>query len=410
MKCIHCGKVSRLRERADGRCPGCGHRFAFDPEARPAAGTDAEFQDAIDRVSDGGRLRFTIRQLWLAVNGKSTIPPPPRSSESYTVPFAVVLALPGAVMAMLPDMGGMVMMAIVGGAAGAALGWGAFRTEVERYADRIRPRLPFEVFLGGQLRWWREVHGDIPGLLNPGDTDAAAEPPQVPGDMAAWDRAVVTDRWGMARMLVANGFHLEHECAVLSRDGYPAGIADTIKEALRRNPRLTVFALHDASPEGCQLPLDLREPEWFPDPAVRVVDLGMRPETVMRFKLPWIPGKPVPGWTLPPRLAHLLAYDDQRWLAAGNVYELAALSPAQLMRAAWEGIVAAGLNDGSGGAPAYDGAFWTSVAGWFGAPDDGGADRVALDRFGRRLSGTDGAPVDPPQRPSSSYYPYHLLE
>jgi hypothetical protein len=410
MKCIHCGRVSRLRERTDGRCPGCRHRFAFDPEARPAAGTDAEFQDAIDRVSGGGRLRFTVRHLWLAVNGESTIPPPPRSSESYMVPLAVVLALPGAVMAMLPDMGGMLIMSFLGGAAGAAMGWGVAETERERYADRIRPRLPFDVFLSGQLRWWREVHGDIPGLLDPGDTDAAAEPPQVPADTAAFDRAVVTDRWGMARMLVANGFHLEHKCAVLSRDGYPAGGADTIKETLRRNPRLTVFALHDASPEGCQLPLDLRAPEWFPDPSVRVVDLGMRPETVMRLKLPWIPGKPVPGWTLPPRLNGLLSYHEQRWLAAGNVYELAALPPAQLMRAVSAGIAAAGPNDGSGLDPEYDGASWASVAGWFGAPADAGAERVELDRYGRRLSGADDGAVDPPPRPSSSYFPYHLLE
>lgn len=409
MKCIHCGRVSRRRERVDGRCPGCGHRFAFDPEARPAAGTDADFQDAIDRVSDGGRLRFTIRQLWLAVNGTSTMPPPP-GGGGCILASAVALALPGVVMAMLPGMGGMLIMAILGGAAGAAMGWGAVQTEMQKFADKVRPRLPFDVFLSGQLKWWREVHGDIPGLLDPRDTDAAAEPPQVPADVAAFDRAVVTDRWGMARMLVANGFHLEHRCAVLSRDGYPAGSADTIRETLRRNPRLTVFALHDASPEGCQLPLDLREPEWFPDPAVRVVDLGMRPETVTRLKLPWIPGKPVSEWTLPPRLAHLLSYDDERWLAAGNVYELAALLPAQLMRAAWEGIVAAGLNDGSGGDPAYDGASWASVAGWFGAPADGGEEKVALDRYGRPLSGTDGAPVDPPQRPSSSYYPYHLLE
>jgi hypothetical protein len=313
-------------------------------------------------------------------------------------------------MAMLPGMGGMLFMAIVCGAAGAALGWGVVQTEMQKFADKLSPRLPFDVFLSGPLRWWREVHGDIPGLLDPGDTDAAAEPSQVPADMAGWDRAVVTDRWGMARMLVANGFHLEHWCAVLSRDGYPAGTADTIKQTLRRNPRLTVFALHDASPEGCQLPLDLREPEWFPDPSARVVDLGMRPETVMRLKLPWIPGRPVQWSAWPPELIELLPYDDRRWLAAGNVYELAALPSAQLMRAAWEGIVAAGLNDGSGGDPAYDGASWASVAGWFGAPADGGADRVALDRYGRRLSGTDGGPVDPPQRPSSSYFPYHLLE
>src|SRR5688500_5983904 len=166
MKCIHCGRVSRLRERTKGRCPGCRHRFAFDPEARPAAGTDAEFQEAIDRVSGGGQLRFTTRQLWHAVNGKSTMPPFPPPGDGYVVGGALIGALPGAAMAFLPDMGGMLILAFVGGAVGAALGWGVAQTERERYADRLRPRLPFGVFLSGQLRPWVEVHGEIPGLLS----------------------------------------------------------------------------------------------------------------------------------------------------------------------------------------------------------------------------------------------------
>jgi hypothetical protein len=371
MKCIHCGRISRLRERTDGRCPGCRHRFAFDPQTRPAACTDAEFQDAIDRVSGGGQLRFTTRQLWLAVNGKSTPPPPPGGGEGWIVAGALFCGLPGIVMALLPDMGAMLIMAIVGGAAGAAMGWGAAQTERERYADRLRPRLPFEVFLGGQLRWWVEVHGEIPGLLSPRGTDAAAAPPQVPADMAAFSCAVVTDRWETAKMLAANGFHIQHKCAVLSRDGYPRGTADTIRETLRRNPRLTVFALHDASPDGCRLPLDLREPEWFPDPSVRVVDLGLRPDTVRRLGLPWLPGPRQP--TLPAGLDELLPYEDRQWLRR-YVFELAAVPSAELMRAAYEGMAAAGPSDGSGGTAPYDGAGWAGVGAWFRSLAAGGTD------------------------------------
>jgi hypothetical protein len=365
MKCIHCGRVSRLRERPDGRCPGCQHRFAFDPEARPAAGTDAEFQDAIERVSGGGQLRFTARQLWHAVHGKSVMPPPPGGGEGYVLAGALFCGLPVVAMALLGQMPGLLIMAVVGGAAGAAMGWGAARTEMERYTARIGPLLPFDVFLRSQLPQWVEVHGDVPGLLPPRDTDAAAAPGQVPADAAAFDCAVVTDRWAMARMLVANGFHLQHNCAVLSRDGYPNGMAGTMREALRRNPRLTVFALHDASPEGCRLPLDLRGPEWFPDPSVRIVDLGLRPETVRRLMLPWLPGPRLAS--LPEGLNDLLPDADLSWLVAGNVYELAAVPSAQLMRAVQEGMVAAGRDDGPGRARAYDDAHWAGVAEWFGA-------------------------------------------
>jgi hypothetical protein len=375
MKCIHCGRTSLLRERTRGRCPGCGHRFAFDPAARPGAGTDAEFQEAIDRVSGGGQLWFTARQLWLAANGPRTIPPPP-STTGPSVLFALGFALPGMILALFEP--GLLIMAFVGGLAGAAIGAGAARDETLKYADQLTPRLPFNVFLSHQLTPWQEVHGDIPGLLPVRGGEVAGEPRQLPADMAALsvDRVVVTDRWQTARMLVANRFHLQHDCAVLSRDGYPKGDADTIREMLRRTPNLTVFALHDASIDGCQLPLELREPEWFPDPSVRVVDLGLRPETVMRLGLPPIIDKDTTSWSA--RLGELLPYEDRQWRDVGNVYELAALPSEQVMRAAYQGMVAAGRDNGSGRAPAYDGAHWAGVADGFRPLAGGGADTAVV--------------------------------
>jgi DNA-directed RNA polymerase subunit RPC12/RpoP len=378
MKCIHCGKVSLQRERTDGRCPRCQHRFAFDPRTRPGAGTDAQFQEAIERVSGGGQLRFTPRQLWLAVHGKPVMPPPP-GVEGYVLVGALLVALPGVAMALLGQMPGLLIMAVLGGAAGAAMGWGAAQTERERWADRLRPRFPFDVFRSDQLQPWLEVHGDIPGLLPPREADVAAEPPRVPADGLPLDRAVVTDRWETAQMLVANSFHLQHDCAVLSRDGYPDGVADAIKETLRRRPHLTVFALHDASPNGCLLPLDLRDPEWFPAPSVRVVDLGLRPETVRNLRLPAIPGQPRRLPSVSPRLDGLLSYQDRQWLGAGNVGELAAFPPEQVMRATHQAMVAAGPGGASGGAPAYDDTSWNALADWFRAL---GADEDAADGAG----------------------------
>jgi hypothetical protein len=198
----------------------------------------------------------------------------------------------------------------------------------------------------------------------------------------SFDRAVVTDRWETAQMLVANRFHFEHNCAVLSVDGYPDGIADTVKEMLRRNARLTVFALHDASPGGCLLPLTLREQEWFPDPAVRIVDLGLRPETVRRLRMPALAGT---ARTLPPRLGEILPPEDVAWLARGHAGELAALRPAQVLRAAYRGIVSAGPNDGSSSSGASDRGDAHYDGGgviWIGDVGGGGADTAAVDGFG----------------------------
>lgn len=357
MKCIHCGTDSKLRERTGGRCPKCNHRFAFEPTGDPHKVTDGQFKNAADRVSGDGKVHFTERHLWYEFNRRWMKPGFWRSPWG-ALPFAgaspALLAALGVIkVAMLP----LVLVGLVGAVAGAML---SHRANEREPRPPRPPRIPPKEFEGKYLQRFREVHGDVAGLLPVREAALPSGPREVPPDVTvfSFDRAVVTDRWETAQMLVANRFHFEHNCAVLSRDGFPDGIADTVKTMLRRNPRLTVFALHDASPGGCLLPLTLREPEWFPEPSIRIVDLGLRPETVRRLRIPALPGAPV---QLPPRLAELLPPDDLEWLAQGHVGELAALRPAQVLRAAYQGIVAAGPNDGSsssgsdGGDGYYDG-------------------------------------------------------
>lgn len=337
MKCIHCGSDSKLRDRKDKRCPRCRHPFAFEPTADSLRVTDGQFKSAVDRVSGEGKVLFTERQLWYEFNRRWMKP--------------------------------------------------GFLSSLARLFGRSRaprllgpPRITFPEWERRFLRRWREVHGDVPGLL-PGRQAALPKlPRQVPADVAAFsfDRAVVTDSWEMAAMLVANRFHFEHNCAVLSRDGYPEGIADTVKEMLRRNPGLTVLALHDATPGGCLLPLTLRDAEWFPGPEVRVVDLGLRPSTARALRVSTLIATPA---QLPPRLGEILPPEDVEWLERGHRAELAALRPAQLLRAAYQGIVAASRADGrweSGGGGTGDGG---GVI-WFGDMGGGGGDTAAVDGFG----------------------------
>jgi hypothetical protein len=380
MKCIHCGTDSKLRERTDKRCPRCRHPFAFEPTTDPNRVTDGQFKNAIDRVSGDGKVLFTERHLWYEFNRRWMKPPFWRS------PYGV-LPIVGASPALLAVLAGVPLgalpVALLGGALG--LGAGAFlsnRANQRAPAPPRPPRVSLGAFHQQYLQRWREVHGDVAGLLPVRAAALPAMPTQVSADVAAFsfDRAVVTDRWETAQMLVANRFHFEHNCAVLSRDGYPDGIADTVKEMLRRNPRLTVFALHDASPGGCLLPLTLREPAWFPDPAIRIVDLGLRPETVRRLRLPALAGAPVQP---PPRLAEFLPAEDVAWLAEGHTAELAVLRPAQVLRAAYQGIVAAGPNDGSGGGTDSGGGdtYYGGGMIWIGGPG-GGGDTAAVDGFG----------------------------
>jgi hypothetical protein len=334
VKCIHCGTDSKLRQRKDKRCPKCRHPFAFEPTTDSLRVTDGQFKHAVDRVSGNGKVLFTDRQLWYEFNRRWMKP---------------------------------------GIWSGLARLFGGSRGP----RPPRPPRITHEAFGRLYLRRWREVHGDVPGLLPGRQAALPTLPTRVPADVAAFsfDRAVVTDTWETAAMLVANRFHFEHNCAVLSRDGYPEGIAGTVKEMLRRNPRLTVFALHDASPGGCLLPLTLRDAEWFPGPEVRVVDLGLRPSTARGLGVPGLAAT-TPA-QLPPRLGEILPPEDVSWLARGHRAELAALRPAQLLRAAYQGIVAAARWESGGGGTGEGGEVI-----WVGDMSGGSADTAAVDGFG----------------------------
>ena len=105
----------------------------------------------------------------------------------------------------------------------------------------------------------------------------------------SFDRAVICDRARTVDLLLANNFHFENNCAVLSIDGYPPGPFETVRAMLKRNPRLQVFALHDATPDGCTLAHRLAtDPAWFAG-QVPVIDVGLRPGHAGPFQGLWLP-------------------------------------------------------------------------------------------------------------------------
>ena len=63
MKCIKCQHDSKYKDRKDGACPNCRHRFAFEPKTG-AKLTDQAFQNAVDRVSGNGTLRWGNEHLY----------------------------------------------------------------------------------------------------------------------------------------------------------------------------------------------------------------------------------------------------------------------------------------------------------------------------------------------------------
>jgi hypothetical protein len=199
-------------------------------------------------------------------------------------------------------------------------------------------------------------------------------------------RVLVTDSIGIAEMLIANAFHIFDNCPILSVDGYPQDTFATILEMVRRNPDLDVYALHDASVTGCMLPLTLRTKEWFPEPATRIIDLGLRPRQIGAMRLPtwksrfrsafrdlgkWRGGRLLnavvlhgPRQAVPEPLREMLDPEEVAWLETGNYVELAVMTPERLMnsvrRAFRKEASAAGEPDSSQPAPYI----------WFGFGDE----------------------------------------
>lgn len=324
MKCIHCGHDSQLKDRVNGFCR-CGKRFAFEPTSDSLKITDVFFQHVIEAVSSNGTLSFTERQLWYEFSRRLA------RGRWWTGPLGTALISFFLAVWLWGVLGvwSFVLMVLITMVASV--------TSFVNHREKTRhPSVPLETFTPKYLSTWTKTHGPIEKLIpsiKPQFSWALGPEP----DLTAYsfDRVIVTDQFPIAAMLVANNFHFEHNCAILSLDGYPGGRKETILDMLQRNSALTVFALHDASASGCPLPSQLRQPEWFPDRATTIFDLGLRPRHVIEKRWMTVTGIPQ---TLPDEVRQLLTPSEEAWLLAGHIGELAVLRPAALMRAIYRGI------------------------------------------------------------------------
>lgn len=169
----------------------------------------------------------------------------------------------------------------------------------------------------------------LPGLI--GESDAAPEPRPL-GDGAPL--VVVCDT-------------SENAAAVRANFG-AAGVVPipvvTLGEAAVAGR--TVIALHDASPRGCAVALELV------DAGARVVDAGLRPAWVDGTDSQVLEGAPA---RMPRDLAPLLGEEELDWLRSGRRVELGTLPPERLMRLVGVSITrAAALRQRADAAPAIE--------------------------------------------------------
>ncbi len=355
MKCIKCGHDSKYKDRQDRRCPSCREPFAFEPKDHDKL-TDVAFQHAIDAVSSQGNLKWGVEHLYYEICRRL------RPRAHYIRDGVIGAGAVGATLVLhwAPPI-----------SAGAALftAWRIFGSWQGR-----RQMFVHEEQAAFDQMWkrWVAAHGQPPGVIarreQPESTRAAA--PELAD--YSFDRAVICDRARTVDLLLANNFHFENNCAVLSLEGYPRGPFETVRGMLKRNPRLRVLALHDATPAGCRMAAKLStDSEWFKD-QVPVVDVGLRPRHARPFR----------GLLLPSTGDFVGAGDgieanETAWLSQYRL-EVAAIRPEQVLKRLFRAMNAdtAGGDGGDGGGGSgssyvvYDDDSFSADAG----ASDGGAD------------------------------------
>jgi hypothetical protein len=192
------------------------------------------------------------------------------------------------------------------------------------------------------LNRWQEINNPVGKMLPPPREERL--PAEVSTELTAYsfDRAVICDSAVIAQLLIANNFHFENNCAVLSVTGYPQSIFSTVLEMLSRNPDLKVYALHDASPRGVTLTYHLRtSPNWFQNCNVIIYDLGLLPRQIFASRNVFIRASDEAAREakeMPVEVRQSLSASELEWLEAGNFVELESFSPQKLIQVLNQGI------------------------------------------------------------------------
>jgi hypothetical protein len=200
------------------------------------------------------------------------------------------------------------------------------------------------------LKKWQQVNGPINHLLTNPVLGAASNNPDSEVTAYSFDRLVICDTTQVAQLLIANNFHFEHNCAILTIDGYPENIFDTVLAMFKRNPQLVVYAFHSATPQGVKLTHRLNtDIIWFKSRDVIIIDLGLQPKQVLNsprhLHIECSQDSAQAALGLPPQVRESLTQTELAWLDEGNYVELESFSPRRLIQILKHGIATGGALD-----------------------------------------------------------------
>ena len=391
MKCINCGTDNKLKDRTanQGRCIKCNHPFAFEPTSMSNIQiTDPFFAKAIADISANNTLFFTPKQLlyfldnrfrkssksisrfgWLffyvffnlftlafiigplIVNlayinffyqsSKSTnlnLVSRKQNARNLQIIGGIILSI-GIPLSLISKSFNLFAIIVIMGMLPIYLG--------TRQLGRIQ--LLTQDFLVSQsqvkdwLERWQQINGSILKILpapNQENTPATVNP-----DVTAYsfDRLVVCDSASIAQLLIANNFHFENNCAILSITGYPQSIFDTTMQMLRRNPDLKVYAIHDCNPRGIGLVHNLRtNANWFLNSEIAIIDIGLTPRQIIATKrgmfIQSSPESAQAAKQLPEEVRQTLSAEELTWLESGNFVEIESFTPQRIIKVLQKGI------------------------------------------------------------------------
>ncbi|MCX5609998.1 MULTISPECIES: hypothetical protein [unclassified Streptomyces] len=360
MICPNCSTELKRTERTGQVCSHCHRRFALDPKVHGRGMHDLRIRRCAESLTDGGRLKVTVTQLWYR-------------SRSYSIAWRAREARgirPGIRWSVaLTVCAGLLVYAVLG--SGAPAVWartaavfvlvvpGLFRYERARPAgSSLSPTEEgFRQLMTGD---WRRAYGGLP----PGVVNDAARIPGYAASRPPRPRAVIlcTDH-AVAVFLEANDLPVRLRAVLVEADPGSA------HEALVDLPGLLpVVVLHDASALGALLAPLLRMAH--PDRAV--VDAGL-PVAAVRGRLGAIHRvSPVTAGS------HVLAVDagelravaglseqEATWLAEGFWSPIAAVPPPLLATVVEEAVERAVAMAAArpGSAPAYGFLTWPDTDG-----------------------------------------------
>jgi len=399
MKCIQCGTDNNLKDRTgnNGRCKQCQHPFVFEPTAMGETKlTDPMFAKAIADLSANNTLFFTTKQVFYLLENrfksKLVLPTPvfiflylflsifvsiPAGgiSNGFGSPIPIIVGLvilnslfifftyrasqsaKGSYRSRreyaknLRILGGIILVgglivsvflvnsfilfviAVILGITSIYLG----NRQLVKQSDVAQICLLTQPKVEEWIGQWERVNPPLEKLLpSPRTSQATAN---LSPDVTAYsfDRLVVCDNDAIAQFLIANNFHFENNCAVLSINGYPQAIFQTTLEMVRRNPELKVFVLHDCNPRGMGLAHQIRNSSaWFQGRNITIVDVGLSPRQVMNSGGRLFVQQSLEIGSrmrqLPTDVRQGLLPGELRWLEAENFVELESLPPQRLIQ------------------------------------------------------------------------------